>query len=106
MEGIPMEKQLAVWLLQRGYADDLEQGLRFVEALAQNTCTEEMLDTLGHNIEIFMSVGEPVTAENLLPFMQERYQTAIKLIRFWSESPKDTNAVFFFNECRKYGVTN
>ncbi|MBP8599524.1 MAG: hypothetical protein KBI24_10035 [Selenomonas sp.] len=101
-----MEKQLAVWLLQRGYADDLEQGLRFVEALAQNTCTEEMLDTLGHNIEIFMSVGEPVTAENLLPFMQERYQTAIKLIRFWSESPKDTNAVFFFNECRKYGVTN
>ena len=101
-----MEKQLAVWLLQRGYADDLEQGLRFVEALAQNTCTEEMLDTLGHNIEVLMNMGEPVTAENLLPFMQERSQTAIKLIRFWSESPKDTNAVFFFNECRKYGVTN
>jgi hypothetical protein len=105
MEGIPMDKQLAIWLMQRGYADDLEQGVRFARALAENECTEEMLDTLGHNIDIFMTVGGPVTAEKLLPFMQEKYAMAIKLIKFWSENPKDTNAVFFFNECRKHGIT-
>jgi hypothetical protein len=63
-----------------------------------------MLETLGHNIDVFMTVGGPVTAENLLPFMQEKYEMAQKLIKFWSENPKDTNAVFFFNECRKNGV--
>jgi hypothetical protein len=36
--------------------------------------------------------------------MQEKYDMAKKLIKFWSENPKDTNAVFFFNECRKHGV--
>ena len=67
-----MEKLIAVWLLKRGYADDVEQGVRFAEALAKNECTEEMLETLGHNIDVFMTVGGPVTAENLLPFMQEK----------------------------------
>ncbi len=99
-----MEKLIAVWLLKRGYADDVEQGIRFAEALAKNECTEEMLETLGHNIDVFMTVGGPVTAENLLPFMQEKYEMAQKLIKFWSDNPKDTNAVFFFNECRKNGV--
>jgi hypothetical protein len=37
-------------------------------------------------------------------FMQEKFDMAKKLIKFWSENPKDTNAVFFFNECRKHGV--
>ena len=99
-----MEKQIAVWLLQRGYAEDLEQGIRFAESLAKDECSEEMLDTLGHNIDVFMTVGGPITAENLLPFMQEKYAMASKLIKFWSENPKDTNAIFFFNECRKHGV--
>ena len=99
-----MDRQIAVWLLQRGYADDLEQGIRFAEALGKNECTDEMLDTLGHNIDVFMTVGGPVTAENLLPFMQEKYSMATKLIRFWNENPKDTNAIFFFNECRKQGI--
>lgn len=99
-----MERQIAVWLLQRGYAEDLEQGARFAEALAKNECTEEMLEVLGHNIDVFMTVGGPVTAENLLPFMQEKYSMAQKLIKFWGENPKDTNAIFFFNECRKHGV--
>lgn len=99
-----MDKQIAVWLLKRGYADDLEQGVRFAQALANNECTDEMLETLGHNIDIFMNVGGPVTAENLLPFMQEKYEMAVKLIKFWAANPKDTNAVFFFNECRKNGV--
>ncbi|MCH3960473.1 MAG: hypothetical protein LKE51_14550, partial [Selenomonas sp.] len=31
-------------------------------------CTEEMLDTLGHNIDIFMTVGGPVTAEKAPAF--------------------------------------
>jgi hypothetical protein len=39
-----------------------------------------------------------------MPFMQEKYAMASKLIKFWSENPKDTNAIFFFNECRKHGV--
>ncbi len=99
-----MDKQIAVWLLKRGYADDVEQGVRFAQALANNECTEEMLETLGHNIDVFMTVGGPVTAENLLPFMQEKYEMAVKLIKFWAANPKDTNAVFFFNECRKNGV--
>ncbi|MCR5758686.1 MAG: hypothetical protein K6F95_12405 [Selenomonas sp.] len=99
-----MEKQIAVWLVQRGYADDVEQGVRFAEALAKNECTEEMLETLGHNIDIFMTVGGPITAENLMPFMQEKCNMAKKLIKFWSENPKDTNAIFFFNECRKHDV--
>ncbi len=99
-----MEKQIAVWLVQRGYADNLEQGIRFAQALANNECTEEMLDTLSHNIDVFMTVGGPVTAENLLPFLLDKYSTATKLIKFWNENPKDTNAIFFFNECRKHGI--
>ncbi len=75
-----MEKQIAVWLVQRGYADNLEQGIRFAQALANNECTEEMLDTLSHNIDVFMTVGGPVTAENLLPFLLDKYSMATKLI--------------------------
>ena len=99
-----MEKQIAVWLLQRGYADDLEQGIRFAQALEKKECTEEMLDTLGHNIDVYMTVGGPVTQENLMPFMLDKYRMATKLIKFWLENPKDTNAIFFFNECRKQGI--
>lgn len=100
-----MEKQIAVWLVQRGYADNLEQGIRFAQALANKECTEEMLDALGHNIDVFMSVGGPVTADNLLPFLLDKYNMAQKLIHFWNENPKDTNAIFFFNECRKLGIS-
>ena len=93
-----MEKLIAVWLLKRGYADDVEQGVRFAEALAKNECTEEMLETLGHNIDVFMTVGGPVTAENLLPFMQEKYEMAQKLIKFWSENPKDLKSFGYLEE--------
>lgn len=99
-----MEKQIAVWLLQRGYADNLGQGIRFAQALENKECTEEMLNTLGHNIDVYMNVGGRVTQENLMPFMLDKYNMANKLIRFWTENPKDTNAIFFFNECRKQGI--
>lgn len=99
-----MEKQIAVWLLQRGYADSLDQGVRFARALEKKEYTEEMLETLGHNLDIYMSLGAPVTQENLLPFLLDKYSMAVKLIKFWNENPKDTNAIFFFNECRKQGI--
>ena len=35
-----MDKQIAVWLLKRGYADDVEQGVRFAEALAKDEITD------------------------------------------------------------------
>lgn len=99
-----MEMQIAVWLLQRGYANNLDQGIRFAQALEKKECTEEMLDTLGHNLDVYMTIGTPVTQEKLLPFLLDKYGMAIKLIKFWSENPKDTNAIFFFNECRKHGI--
>lgn len=102
-----MEKQdqlFAVWLLQRGYANELTQAERFALAIRKNECTEEMLSVIGGNIDVFMNLGQPITASNLQPFLQDKFQLANKLIKFWIANPKDTNAVFFFNECRKLDI--
>ena len=96
--------QIAVWLLQRGYANDYEQAMRFATNLNDQQCSEEMVNELSKNLDIFMSLGQPVTAEKLLAFLTEKVQFATKLIKFWTENPKDTNAIFFFKECHKYGI--
>lgn len=96
---------IAVWLLDRGYAENYEQGQRFAAALAAGECTDEMVEVLGRNIDIFMNLGAPVIDRTLLPYMLEKYQFAEKLINFWIANPKDTNSLFFFNNCRRYGLT-
>ena len=73
-----MEKQdqlFAVWLLQRGYANELTQAERFALAIRKNECTDEMLAVIGGNIDVFMSLGQPITASNLQPFLQDKFHS-------------------------------
>lgn len=95
---------IAVWLLERGYAENFEQGLRFAHELDKNKCSEEMIAVLSKNIDIFMNVGQPIVEKTLLPYMLDKFNTASKLIKFWIANPKDTNAVFFFNACKSHGI--
>jgi hypothetical protein len=90
-----MEKKLAVWLVQRRLARDVDEGLEFAAALERGECTEAMVEANRHNMDAMAKLGK-VTQENLGPYMQEKLAMAKKLIAFWEENPKDTNAIFFF----------
>ncbi|MBR2214680.1 MAG: hypothetical protein IJ849_02840 [Selenomonadaceae bacterium] len=90
-----MEKELAAWLISKKYAVYPDQALEFVRALQKGECPAEMVDLVQKNLDLLMEMGGSITAEKLVPFFQEKLKSAEKLINFWRENPKDTNAVFF-----------
>ena len=98
MEKIEMEKRLAVWLKNHALADDIAQGLRYVRAVERGEGTEEMGYTLSCNIDAALDIGqigEKISPEDALTFMKKKIDSARRLITFWEENPKDTNAIFF-----------
>ena len=90
-----MEKELAAWLISRKYAVYPDQALEFVRALQRGECPAEMVELLQKNLDLVMELGGSITTENLVPCFQEKLKSAAKLIAFWHDNPKDTNAVFF-----------
>lgn len=89
-----MEKKLAVWLLQRKLARDIDEALSYAPALLQGQFPEEMLAANERNVAVIKEIGK-VTREKFEPYLMEKAATAQKMIAFWEKNPKDTNAIFF-----------
>lgn len=92
-----MEKKLAVWFLQRHFARNIDEALEFVASLEKGEFTDVMLEANRGNMDLLMELGQ-ITAEKLKPYFLDKLATAEKLIAFWAENPKDTNAIFFNKE--------
>jgi len=97
-----MKTKLAVWLVQAKYADSVPQAEEFLSAIQQDTCPPELIDFLKKDMEVLITIGNPITEEKALAFLQEKLKTAERLIAFWEENPKDTNAIFFLRKYNKY----
>ena len=96
-----MEKKLAIWLLQRHYARDIDEALAFATALEKGEFTEEMLEANKRNMDVIIDIGK-VTEEKFKPYLFDKVSTAEKLIAFWAANPKDTNAIFFKKEYNEH----
>ncbi len=89
-----MEKKLAAWLLQRKLARDTDEALGYAAALLQGQFPEEMFAANERNVNVMKDIGK-ITREKFEPYIMEKVATAQKMIAFWEENPKDTNAIFF-----------
>ncbi len=100
------EKEIAFWLVKNGWAASAPQALRFVRAVAEEECTEEMMDALSMKVllekgsDLFalddLSKGLPeVHGEEVLKLLKQAVGEATKMIEHWHEHPSDTNAKFF-----------
>ncbi len=97
-----MKTKLAVWLVQKKYAESVPQAETFLSAIRQGTCPPGLIDILRKDMDVLIAVGNPITEEKALAFLQEKLKTAEKLIAFWEENPKDTNAIFFLRKYNQY----
>lgn len=95
-----LEQQIAVWFLSHELAETLQQALDFVRLIEKGETSEEMAVVLNKNLDVRLQLGGNVTADAALKFLQEKRTTAEKLIAMWEKNPKDTNAVFFFRDCK------
>ncbi len=96
-----MEKKMAVWLKMRGFAETVEQGEEFVRSAQNNETNKELTAVLSKNPDAALNMGGKVTDENAIKFLREKLATGQRLIGFWEENPKDTNAIFFAREMAK-----
>ena len=95
-----MDKKLAVWLWSHGFAPTAKDGLIFLEEIRRNS-PKEMLSYFAGSFSARMEMGKEVTEENVVSFLKEKLKTAQRLIAFWEENPKDTNAIFFFKKYKQ-----
>lgn len=97
-----MKTKLAVWLVQKKYAESVPQAEEFLAAIERNECPPELPALLDKDMDIHIANGGTVTEETALSFLQEKLKTAKKLIAFWEANPKDTNAIFFLRKYNQY----
>ena len=97
-----MKTKLAIWFTQKKFALDVPQALEFIESIRKDQCPPELIDILRRDIDIRLAIGDPLTEKKVLSFLQEKLRTAEKLIPYWEEHPKDTNAIFFLKGYRQY----
>ena len=97
-----MKTKLAVWLTQKKIALDVPQAMGFLDAIQKDECPQELLELLEKDLDVRIAIGSPITKEKALSFLQEKLRTAEKLIAYWEEHPKDTNAIFFLRGYRQY----
>ena len=94
-----MKKELAIWLMQKEIAGSIEQGLRFIEAAEKDTYPEGLTEMLSKQFELTLTLGSPIPEDKALAYLKERMTMGERMIKFWKENPKDTNAIFFFKKC-------
>ena len=97
-----MKTKLAVWLTQKKLAEDVPQALSFIDTIRSNECPSEILEHIKKDLDMRIALGDPITEEKVLSFLQEKLKTAEKLIVYWEDHPKDTNAIFFLRRYREY----
>lgn len=96
-----MKTKLAVWLAQKKFAENVPQALTFMDSIAKNECPPELLQRVQKDLDTRIAIGV-ITEETVLAFLQEKLKTAEKLIAYWEEHPKDTNAIFFLRRYHQY----
>ncbi len=97
-----MKTKLAVWLAQKKFAENVPQALDFLDSLAKDECPPELFDRIQKDLDARIAIGEPLTEKAVLAFLHEKLRTAEKLIAYWEEHPKDTNAIFFLRRYHQY----
>lgn len=97
-----MDIKLAAWMVQKEYAENMDEALEFVRAIKNDSCPSALLNILQKNMDVMMEIGGKVTTEKAVPFLQSKFKTAEKLIAFWEANPKDTNAVFYHRRLAEY----
>jgi len=97
-----MDIKLAAWMVQKEFAENMDDAIFFVKAIKEGNCPEELLKKLMKNIDVMMAIGSKVTAENAVPFLRNKLKDAEKMIAFWEANPKDTNAVFYHRRLEEY----
>lgn len=97
-----MEIKLAAWMVQKDYAENMDDAVEFVKSVKNGQCPDALLNILKKNIDVMMAVGGKVTTDNAISFLQDKFKSAEKLIAFWEANPKDTNAVFFNRRIEEY----
>ena len=101
-----MDIKLAAWMVQKEFAENMDEGLSFVKAVKSDSCPESLLKRLQKNIDVIMAIGKKVTSENAVKFLQNKFKDAEKMIAFWEANPKDTNAVFYHRRLAEYNETH
>ncbi len=99
---ITTDIKLSAWMVQKEYAENMDDAILFVKAIKEGNCPEALLKELQKNIDVMMAVGSKVTAEKVVPFLQNKLKDAEKMIAFWEKNPKDTNAVFYHRRIEEY----
>ncbi len=99
---ITTDVKLSAWMVQKEYAENMDDAILFVKAIKEGNCPDALLKKLRKNIDVMMAVGSKVTAENVVTFLQNRLKDAEKMIAFWEKNPKDTNAVFYHRRIEEY----
>ena len=97
-----MKTKLAVWLVQKKFAESVPQAREFLDAIERNECPPELPALLDKDMDVRITLGGTITEEAALNFLKEKLKTAEKLIAFWEANPKDTNAIFFFRKYNQY----
>lgn len=97
-----MDIKLAAWMVQKEFAENMDDAIMFVRAVKDGSCPDALLNILKKNMDVMMEVGGKVTAEKVLPYLTEKFKSAEKLIAFWEANPKDTNAVFYHRRLAEY----
>lgn len=97
-----MDVKLAAWMVQKEFAENMDDALSFVKDVKEGKCPENLLKKLQKNIDVMMAIGGKVTVDNAVPFLQSKLKDAEKMIVFWEANPKDTNAVFYHRRLAEY----
>lgn len=97
-----MDIKLAAWMVQKEFAENMDDAVFFVKSVKEGSCPDALLRNFKKNIDVMMAIGSNITAENAVPFLQNKFKDAEKMIAFWEANPKDTNAVFFKRRLEEY----
>ncbi|MBR3721619.1 MAG: hypothetical protein IKN12_02555 [Selenomonadaceae bacterium] len=97
-----METKLAVWLVGKKYAESVEEGKEFLNALEKGNCPDALLDYLKKDLDVLMALGGKVSTDKATEYLKDKLKSAEKLIAFWETNPKDTNAIFFNKRLQEY----
>ncbi|MBR3624532.1 MAG: hypothetical protein IKN43_14430 [Selenomonadaceae bacterium] len=101
-----METKLAVWLVGKKYAENVEEGMEFLQALENNSCPDALLDYLKKDLDVLMALGGNISSDKAVEYLKDKLKSAEKLIAFWEANPKDTNAIFFNKRLQEYLATH